>query len=123
MSDPKLQRADGCSVFFSLIIGIILVSAYFLFQLYFNDENKVESNNMVSDQRSKKIMEFKKDSKKFELNINNKVKVIELLCNSLPSELKETDNNSDHSGETLCSKGLQDKNKKLFAPQIKLFLE
>ena len=71
MSDPKLQRADGCSVFFSLIIGIILVSAYFLFQLYFNDENKVEPNNMVSDQRSKKIMEFKKDSKNFELNINN----------------------------------------------------
>lgn len=28
------------------------------------------------------------------LDINNKVKVIELLCNSLPSELKETDNNS-----------------------------
>ena len=71
MSDPKLQRADGCSVFFSLIIGIILVSAYFLFQLYFNDENKVESKNMVSDQRSKKIMEFKKDSKNFEFKINN----------------------------------------------------
>jgi len=71
MSDPKLQRADGCSVFFSLIIGIILVSAYFLFQLYFNDESKVEPNNMVSDQRSKKIMEFKKDSKNFEFKINN----------------------------------------------------
>ena len=43
MSDPKLQRADGCSVFFSLIIGIILVSAYFLFQVYFDEENNVES--------------------------------------------------------------------------------
>ena len=62
MSDPKLQRADGCSVFFSLIIGIILVSAYFLFQVYFDEENNVESQSMISDQRSKKIMEFKNDS-------------------------------------------------------------
>lgn len=71
MSDPKLQRADGCSVFFSLIIGIILVSAYFLFQVYFDEENNVESQSMISDQRSKKIMEFKNDSNIFESKIIN----------------------------------------------------
>ena len=71
MSEPKLQRADGCSVFFSLIIGIILVSAYFLFQMYFDDENKVESKSMISGQRSKKIMEFKNDSNIFESKIIN----------------------------------------------------
>ena len=71
MSDPKLQRADGCSVFFSLIIGIILISAYFLFQMFFDDKNMVASKEMISKQRSEKIMKFKKDSKAFEEKIIN----------------------------------------------------
>ena len=70
MSDPKLQRADGCSVFFSLIIGIILISAYFLFQMYLDDENNVESREMILNQRSKNIMKFKNDSKSYESKIN-----------------------------------------------------
>ena len=69
MSDPKLQRADGCSVFFSLIIGIILISAYFFFQMYFDDEYNVESKEMILNQRSKKIMEFKNDSNTYESKI------------------------------------------------------
>ena len=69
MSDPKLQRADGCSVFFSLIIGIILVSAYFLFQMFFDEKNENVSKKMISDQRSVKIMEFKNDSTTLESKI------------------------------------------------------
>lgn len=69
MSDPKLQRADGCSVFFSLIIGIILVSAYFLFQMFFDEEKENVSKKMISDQRSVKITEFQKDSTLFESKI------------------------------------------------------
>ena len=71
MSDPKLQRADGCSVFFSLIIGIILISAYFLFQMFFDDKNMVASKEMILKQRSEKIMMFKKDSNTFEAKIIN----------------------------------------------------
>jgi hypothetical protein len=71
MSDPKLQRADGCSVFFSLIIGIILISAYFLFQMFFDDKDMVASKEVILKQRSEKIMMFKKDSKTFEAKIIN----------------------------------------------------
>ena len=85
MSDPKLQRADGCSVFFSLIIGIILVSAYFLFQMFFDDENV--SKKMISDQRSVKIMEFKNDSTTFESKI---IEYHNEKNSSLESAMKKT---------------------------------
>ena len=87
MSDPKLQRADGCSVFFSLIIGIILVSAYFLFQMFFDEKNENVSKKRISDQRSVKIMEFKNDSTTFESKI---IEYHNEKNSSLESAMKKT---------------------------------
>ncbi|MBT3668427.1 MAG: hypothetical protein HN548_13190 [Opitutae bacterium] len=70
MSDPKLQRADGCSVFVSLIIGIILVSSYFMFQQFFDKESEDKTSQMISDQRLEKIAKFNKESNSYELKID-----------------------------------------------------
>ena len=32
MSDPELKKADGCDIFFSLIIVIVLLAGFFIFQ-------------------------------------------------------------------------------------------
>ena len=43
----------------------------FYFKCILDEENNVESQSMISDQRSKKIMEFKNDSNIFESKIIN----------------------------------------------------
>jgi hypothetical protein len=70
MSDPKLQRADGCSVSISLIIGIILVSAYFLIQHFFDPVNNDNSSQMISDKNHGIIVKFNEDSKLYEFKID-----------------------------------------------------
>jgi hypothetical protein len=70
MSDPKLQRADGCSVFFSLLLGLIFVSAYFLFQIFFDIEESADTNPVVSEQRRKKVESYETNSSQFENSVD-----------------------------------------------------
>ncbi|MDG1325845.1 MAG: hypothetical protein P8P49_08760 [Opitutales bacterium] len=70
MSDPKLQRADGCSVFFSLILGLVFVFAYFLFQIFFDDVEKTELNSYTVDERRKNVDAFQLESKQFENSVD-----------------------------------------------------
>ena len=71
MSDPKLQRADGCSVFFSLILGLLLVSAYFLLQMFFDIDENDNATQIISDQRTEKVTQYKNNSLSFEKKIKN----------------------------------------------------
>lgn len=70
MSDPKLQRADGFSVFFSLILGILFVSAYFLFQMFFDIEESTDINPVTTEIRRQKVENYEKNSVQFERSIN-----------------------------------------------------
>lgn len=70
MSDPKLQRADGFSVFFSLILGILFVSAYFLIQMFFDIEESTDINPVTTEIRRQKVENYEKNSVQFERSIN-----------------------------------------------------
>lgn len=65
MSETNLNRADGCSVFFSLLIGLFLVSAYFLFQMFFDIEENSNATQMITNQRIEKVAEYKENSRIF----------------------------------------------------------
>ena len=68
MSDPKEQRADGCSVFFSILLGLLFVCSFFIIQKFFviNDET---SDDMISSERKKKISSYSNDSELFKSKI------------------------------------------------------
>lgn len=70
MSDPKQQRADGCSVFFSLLLGLVFVSAYFLFQMFFDIEESTDSNPIISEQRRSKVESYETNSSQFEYSVD-----------------------------------------------------
>tara|TARA_B100001057_G_C22474818_1_gene804106 strand:- start:74 stop:382 length:309 start_codon:yes stop_codon:yes gene_type:complete len=70
MSDPKLQRADGCSVFFSLILGLVFVSAYFIFQIFFDIEESSDTNPLVSERRRQKVESYETNSMQFENSVD-----------------------------------------------------
>jgi len=70
MSDPKQQRADGCSVFFSLLLGLVFVSAYFLFQMFFDIEESTDSNSIISEQRRSKVESYETNSAQFEYSVD-----------------------------------------------------
>jgi len=53
MSDPKLQRADGCSIFATLIVAGILISSFYFVQGLFQQDKPAP----VSDETSKKRLE------------------------------------------------------------------
>jgi len=71
MSDPKLQRADGCSVFMTLIITVILISAVLFTQWFFQPEEPSGVTDEVSEQRLKKIEAYKKESDKFSSTVDS----------------------------------------------------
>ena len=63
MSDPKQQRADGCSVFTSLLLGLLFISSFFIIQKFF--EVKKEDTEMEPNKRSESISTFSIESENF----------------------------------------------------------
>ena len=55
MSDPELKKADGCDVFFSLIIVIVLLAGFFIFQALSEPEEPREVDHKTKQERIKKI--------------------------------------------------------------------
>lgn len=55
MSDPKTQRADGCSVTFSLIVATLLVLAFFFFRqcVDFEEEPSAPDYKVEEERRAK----------------------------------------------------------------------
>ena len=70
MNDPKQQRADGCSIFLSLILGLVFVLAYFLFQMFFDIEENTDMNPVTTEIRRQKVENYEKNSVQFERSID-----------------------------------------------------
>ena len=65
MSDPKLQRADGCSIFATLIVACILISAFYFVQGIFQQDKPAPVSDEVNRQRLEKIGLHQSESEKF----------------------------------------------------------
>lgn len=70
MSDPKQQRADGCSIFFSLILAAVIISAFHFIPKIFTTAPPPVSEDL-SKQRQQKIDAYKIESEKFEDAVNS----------------------------------------------------
>jgi hypothetical protein len=71
MSDPKQQRADGCSIFFTLILAAVIISAFHFIPKIFTTEPAPPVSEDLSKQRQEKIDAHKIESEKFENAINS----------------------------------------------------
>ena len=65
MSDPKLQRADGCSIFATLIVAAILISAFYFIQDFVEQDEPSPVSEDTTKQRLKKIELHRSEAKKF----------------------------------------------------------
>lgn len=96
MSDPKEHRADGCSVTFSLILGVLFVISFFFFEKLFMVEDENEPDSIISTQRKEKVDQFKLES----VNFIEKVDSFHIENNSsLESVMIKTINNYQAKSE------------------------
>jgi hypothetical protein len=65
MSDPKLQRADGCSIFFTLILATVIISVFYLIPKIFPPDPHSPVSEEISKQRQQKIDANKLEAEKF----------------------------------------------------------
>ena len=59
MSDSELNKADGCDIFFSLIIVIVLLAGFFIFQAISEPDEPLEVDNKTEQIRIEKIAKHK----------------------------------------------------------------
>ena len=59
MSDSELNKADGCDIFFSLIIVIVLLAGFFIFQAISEPDEPLDVDNKTEQIRIDKIAEHK----------------------------------------------------------------
>ena len=72
MSDPNLQRADGCSIFATLIVALLLVPAFYFIQKLFEADTAPSVTQDITDQRLKKIKVYLDETSQF----NQQVRVV-----------------------------------------------
>ena len=65
MSNSTLQRADGCSVFFSLIVATVLVFAFFILRQCLPTEELAPVDNKVINERIKKVATYRSEEGNF----------------------------------------------------------
>ncbi len=65
MSSPQLQRADGCSVTFSLIVATILVFSFFFVRQCISFEEAAPVDQREQDERRKKVAAYRLEEGKF----------------------------------------------------------
>lgn len=65
MSDPKLQRADGCSIFATLIVAAIIITAFFFIQEIFRQDEPLPVSEDTTKERLEKIELHRIESEKF----------------------------------------------------------
>ena len=70
MSDPKLQRADGCGIFMTLIVAVILISAFYFIQKALEPDVPKDVSSDINDQRLKKIKAYQGESDEFSSRID-----------------------------------------------------
>ena len=71
MYDSKLQKADGCSVFVSLLLTIILLSSFFIFQKLFEPESPPPTDQITQEERSVTVSKYKEEERIFQMTIDN----------------------------------------------------
>jgi len=65
MSDPKNQRADGCSVFFTFLVLALLLSGFYLAQRTFEPEAPASVNEAIDSVRTAKAQAHRVQNEKF----------------------------------------------------------
>lgn len=71
MSDPKLQRADGCSIFFTLILATVIILSFYFIPKIFPPDPTPPASEEISKQRQQKIDAHKLEAEKFENRIDS----------------------------------------------------
>ena len=71
MSDPKLQRADGCSIFFTLILAVAVILAFYFIPKFFTTEQPPPVTEDLSKKRKEKIDAYKLEAANFENRIDS----------------------------------------------------
>ena len=70
MSDPKEQRADGCSIFFTVITVILVSLAFVLIHEYLQPEPPEGASLMTDQQRVSKISQYHEENVAYNLAID-----------------------------------------------------
>ena len=71
MSDPKEQRADGCGIFFTIIIVVIVSVSFIFIQKFLQPDEPSDTSLMTDEQRAAKIEEFHQSNEIYNQNILN----------------------------------------------------
>ena len=70
MSDSELNKADGCDIFLSFIIVIVLLAGFFIFQAISEPDDPLEVNNKTVQIRIDKIEKHKSIDSAFNSQID-----------------------------------------------------
>ena len=65
MSDPINQRADGCSVFFTLLILVVLLGLFYSAQKFFEPESPSSVTEAIDQARISKVNIHREASAQF----------------------------------------------------------
>ena len=65
MSDPTNQRADGCSVFFTLLILVVLLGLFYSAQKFFEPESPSPVTEAIDQARTSKVNTYREASAQF----------------------------------------------------------
>ena len=103
MSSPQLQRADGCSVTFSLIVATILVFSFFFVRQCISFEEAAPVDQREQDERREKVAAYRSEEAKFTASVdtahaemNSSLKIVmqaTLDAYAKPGEESEVDAN------------------------------
>ena len=70
MSDSELNKADGCDVFFSLLIVIVLLSGFFIFKALTEPDAPLEVDHKTEQIRKDKIAAHKSSNATYKAKID-----------------------------------------------------
>mgnify|MGYP001502625535 FL=1 len=70
MSDSDLNKADGCDIFFSLLIVISLLAGFFIFQSVTEPDQPLEVDNKTTQTRMEKIAKHEAIDSVYNLTID-----------------------------------------------------
>jgi len=65
MSDPTNQRADGCSVFFTFLVFVLLLCGFYFAQAFFEPESPAPVTDAVDTARKAKAQAFREQDTLF----------------------------------------------------------
>ena len=92
MSDPTNQRADGCSVFFTLLILVVLLGLFYSAQKFFEPESPSSVTEAIDQARSSKVNIHREESAQFTSSVDQyhreRNKTLESSMNKILSSYK-----------------------------------